>query len=61
MRKKYYAVMNVGVVRMEHAKDEDEAQRLAFGMVSPRTKVYDLGTNKVEAYKRLVELGLGEM
>jgi len=58
MRKKYYAVVAAGVVRMQKAKDEDEASRLAFGMTSPRIKVIELSTNKIEAYKKLNEMGL---
>lgn len=58
MRKKYYAVVAAGLVRMEKAKNESEAARLAFGMVSPRIKVIDLGTRKEEAYKKLNEMGL---
>jgi len=58
MRKKYYAVVAAGIVRMQKAKDEDEASRLAFGMVSSGIKAIELSTNKVEAYKKLDEMGL---
>jgi len=60
MRKRYYAVVAAGTVRMEKAINEDVAERLAFGCKLPSTKVYDLGTNKVDAFKNLYQLGLGE-
>jgi hypothetical protein len=60
MRKRYYAIVNCGTVRMQHAKSGDEAERLAFGCRLPSTKVYDLGTSKVKAYEQLNEMGLGE-
>jgi hypothetical protein len=48
------------MVRMEKAINEDVAERQAFGCKLASTKVYDLGTNKVDAFKSLHELGLGE-
>ena len=60
MRKRYYAVLAGGLVRMEKATSEDAAERQAFGCKLGSTKVYDLGTNKVDAFKSLHELGLGE-
>jgi len=60
MRKHYYAVVNSGEARMSHAKDKDEAERLAFGCKLRNTKVFDLGTSKVKAYEQFNELGLGE-
>ena len=60
MRKRYFAVVNTGTVRMQHAKNEDEAERLALGCKLRNTKVYDLGTSKDRAYKQLDEMGLGE-
>lgn len=60
MRKRYYAIVSCGAVRMQHAKNKDEAERLAFGCKLPSTKVFDLGTSKVKAYQQLNEMGLGE-
>jgi len=60
MRKRYYAVLAGGLVRMEKATSEDAAERQVFGCKLGSTKVYDLGTNKVDAFKKLNELGLGE-
>jgi hypothetical protein len=60
MKKRYYAIVNCGTVRMQHAKNEDEAEKIAFGCKLPSTKVFDLGSSKVKAYEKLNEMGLGE-